>query len=46
VIDMISSYESYSFSLNVLFLFFLLLDGSNQNMCAGINQLVKGILNY
>jgi hypothetical protein len=42
VIDMISSYESSSFSLNVLFLSFLLLDGSDQKMCAGINQLVKG----
>jgi hypothetical protein len=42
VIDMISSYESSSFSLNILFLYFLLLDGSDKNMCAGINQLVKG----
>jgi hypothetical protein len=44
-IDMTSSYESSFFNLNVLFLYFLLLGGSNKNMCVGINQLGKrGIL--
>ena len=46
VIDMIYSYESSSFSLNILFLSFLLLDESDKIRCAGINQLIEGIINY
>jgi hypothetical protein len=46
VIDRISFCESSSFILNVLFLSFLLLDESDKMRCAGINQLIEGILNY
>jgi hypothetical protein len=47
VIYMISFYESSCFSLKVLFLYFLLLDGFDNKMCAGIKQLVKeGNINY
>jgi hypothetical protein len=42
VIDKISSCENSSFNLNVFFLYFLLLDGSDKRMRASINQLVNG----
>jgi hypothetical protein len=42
VIDNISSYENLSFSLNILFFVFSLLDGFDKKMCASVNQMVKG----
>jgi hypothetical protein len=42
VIYRISSCESSSFILNVILLYFILLDGSDKNTCVGINQVIKG----